>query len=39
MIPIYLESCTDLIEDTDFAIQEFLVNGLETKLKSQGEFI
>ena len=32
-----LESCSDLIEDTDFAIQEFLVNGLETKLKSQGE--
>lgn len=32
-----LESCTDLIEDTDYAIQDFLVNGLETKLKSQGE--
>jgi hypothetical protein len=32
-----LESCVDLIEDTDYAIQEFLQNGLETKLKTQGE--
>jgi hypothetical protein len=34
---LLLESCVDVIEDTDYAIQEFLQNGLETKLKTQGE--
>lgn len=32
-----LESCADLIEDTDYAIQEFIKNGLQTKQNSQGE--
>jgi hypothetical protein len=32
-----LESCADLIEDTDYAIQEFLKNGLQTNSNSQGE--
>lgn len=32
-----LESCADLIEDTDYAIQEFLKNGLQSNAKSQGE--
>ncbi|MFE3866480.1 hypothetical protein ACFX5E_00155 [Flavobacterium sp. LS2P90] len=32
-----LESCADLIEDTDYAIQEFLKNGLQTNPNSQGE--
>lgn len=32
-----LESCADLIEDTDYAIQEFLKNGLQSNANSQGE--
>lgn len=32
-----LESCADLIEDTDYAIQEFLKNGLQSNPNSQGE--
>ncbi len=32
-----LESCADLIEDTDYAIQEFLKNGLQSNVNSQGE--
>lgn len=32
-----LESCADLIEDTDYAIQEFLKNGLQTNPNRQGE--
>lgn len=34
---LLLESCADLIEDTDYAIQEFLQNGLEKKIKVNGE--